>query len=95
MLIVLHLSMATILADLLVMGALFIDSVLTHSFPMHPVSTSSKHQKTLRFPHVFKGLQKAYIENEWVNISLYCSTYQTSSNISYRSCISLLYFSYK
>ena len=32
--------------------------LLTHSFPMHPFSTSRKHQKTVRFFDVFKGKWK-------------------------------------
>ena len=31
---------------------------LTHLFPMDPFSTNSKHQKTLRFPDVFRGWRK-------------------------------------
>ena len=33
-------------------------SSLIHSFPMHPFSTPRKHQKTLRFFDVYRGLRK-------------------------------------
>ena len=32
--------------------------MLTHLFPMHPFSTSWKHQKNLRFSDVFRGKRK-------------------------------------
>ena len=40
-------------------------SNLTHSFPMHPFSTSWKHQKTLR---CFQEVEKGCIGNEWVKM---------------------------
>ena len=43
--------------------------VLTHSFPMHPFSTSWKHQKTLRFPDVFRGQRKSILESNGLNYS--------------------------
>ena len=40
---------------------------LTHSFPMHFFSTPWKHQKTVRFSDIFKGVEKGRIGNKWVN----------------------------
>ena len=38
---------------------------LTHLFPMHPFSTSWKHQKTWRFP-VFRGERKDALGTNWL-----------------------------
>ena len=35
---------------------------------MHPISTRWKHQKTLRFSDVFRGLEKGCIGNKCVNV---------------------------
>ena len=35
-----------------------VEALLTHSFPMQPLSTSWKHQKTVRFSDVFRGYKK-------------------------------------
>ena len=35
--------------------------------PIHPFSTPWKHQKTVRFSDIFKGVQKGCIGNKWVN----------------------------
>ena len=68
---VIFLSLCTILP--FSMKVIFIDvlpSSLTHSFPVHPFSTPLKHQKTLRFSGIFRGVEKGFIGNEWVNIWL-------------------------
>ena len=44
-------------ADVIFLAFIFILSFLTHSFPMHPFSTPSKH---------FRGVEIECIENEWV-----------------------------
>ena len=38
---------------------------LIHSFPVHPFYTLWKHQKTVRFSHVFRGVEKGCIRKEW------------------------------
>ena len=38
---------------------------LTHSFPMHPFSTSWKHRKVF---WCFQGVEKGCIGNEWVKL---------------------------
>ena len=45
-------------------------SNLTHSFPVHPFSTSRKHQKTLQLS-CFQGVEKGCTGNEWVNETAY------------------------
>ena len=40
-------------------GTLFLNWLLTHSFPMHLFSTTWKHQKFLRFSDVFRGQRKS------------------------------------
>ena len=46
-------------------------SKLTHLFPIHPFSTSWKHQKTSGFSDVFRGWRKAALETsglKWINL---------------------------
>ena len=40
---------------------------LTYLFPMYPFSIPWKHQKTLRFSDVFRGVEKGCIWNKWAN----------------------------
>ena len=42
-------------------------SLLTHSFPMHPLSTPWKHQKTLRFSNVCRGWRKGALGTNGLN----------------------------
>ena len=42
------------------------EAELTHSFPMHSFSTPWKHQKTVKFSDVFRGVEKGCIGNERV-----------------------------
>ena len=38
---------------------------LAHSFPVHPFSTPKEHQKSLRFPDVFRGREKLHWERRF------------------------------
>ena len=39
-------------------------------FPIHPFSTALKNKKTVRFSDVYSGVEKGYIENKKVNVTL-------------------------
>ena len=60
------------LATLLVKGLFCVDlkekkdAKLTHSFSINPFPTPWKHQKTVRLPDVFWGVEKGWIGNKWV-----------------------------
>ena len=41
---------------------------LTHLFPVNPFSTPWKHQKTVRFSDVFRGVEKGCIRSEWIKV---------------------------
>ena len=41
---------------------------LTHLLPMDPFSTPRKHQKTLRFSDIFRGVEKGCTGNKLVNV---------------------------
>ena len=62
-------------------------SLLTHLFPMHPLSTPWEHQKALRFSDVFGGLRKGVLGTN--GLILYC-TYALccSSCFTYYLCCS-------
>ena len=56
-------------------------------FPLHPFSTPWKHQKTVTFCDVFRGVEKGCIENELVNslrkpICFQCTLSLPPENIS-------------
>ena len=53
-------------------------SLLTHLFPMHPLSTPGEHQKTWRFSGVFGGLRKGVLGTKglilYTTYALCCSS---------------------
>ena len=46
-------------------------TILTHLLPMDPFSTPWKHQKTLGFFDVFRGVEKGCIMSEWIKLWLF------------------------
>ena len=54
---------------LLATNLLKMNSFLTHSFPVHPFSTSWKHQKTLRFLMFSEGRERVHWEQMGKSIS--------------------------
>ena len=58
---------------------------LTHLFPMHPFSTSWKHQKTVR---CFQEVEKGCIGNKWVNIQQNDPINYWDDSTNIESCIS-------
>ena len=50
-------------------SAYSVTSELTHLFPMHLFSTPWKHQKTVRFSNVFRGVEKVCTGNKCANIT--------------------------
>ena len=67
--------------------------LLTHSFPMHPFSTLWKHQKTVRFSDIFRGVEKGCTGNEWVNKYMHSIFFLTMLSPNVITCKQ--FFSYK
>ena len=63
----------------------FARTKLTHLFPIHPFSTSWKHQKTVR---CFQEVEKGCIGNKWVNIQQNDPINYWNDSTNIESCIS-------